>query len=56
MDMSMILGLTLAGLIMLLNGNKHQGKGSKAQSGNSSEFIVSVGGDGGVSISPKKKS
>lgn len=52
MDISMVIGLALAGAIMLLNGNKSQAKKPKP---NNSEFVVSVGGDGGVSISPKKK-
>lgn len=56
MDLSMILGLALAGSIMLLSGNKRQGKEQKSRTGNPSEFVVSVGGDGGISISPKKKS
>ena len=55
MDMSMILGLALAGSIMLLNGNKTQSKKPKPQTGNPSEFVVSVGGDGAISISPKQK-
>lgn len=50
MDMSMILGFTLAGSIMLLSGNKQQEKDSK-QPGNASEFVVSVDGNG-ISISP----
>ncbi len=55
MDMSMILGLALAGSIMLLNGNKTQSKKSQTQSDTPSEFVVSVGGDGAISISPKEE-
>lgn len=55
MDMSMILGLTLAGSIMLISGSKRPEKGQKNPIGNNPEFIVSVGADGGLSISPKEK-
>ena len=54
MDMSMILGFTLAGSIMLLNGNKHQDNDQKPQFDHTSEFVVSVGENGGISISPQK--
>ncbi|MBX2863232.1 MAG: hypothetical protein KTR27_06720 [Leptolyngbyaceae cyanobacterium MAG.088] len=54
MDMSMILGLALAGSIMLLNGNKRQVKEQKPQPNDASEFIVSVGANGGLSINPKQ--
>lgn len=56
MDISMILGLTLAGSVMLLSGNKPKEKEQKSGTGNPSEFVVSVGGDGAISISPQQKS
>ena len=55
MDISMILGLTLAGAIMLINGDKRSEKNPK-QHASKSEFVVSVGGDGAISVSPKRKS
>ena len=56
MDISMILGLTLAGAIMLLNGDKRSEKDQKPRTSGKSEFVVSVGGDGAISVSPKQKS
>ena len=56
MDMSMILGLTLAGSIMLLSGNKNPKKEKSSQASSKSEFVISVGGDGAISVSPQKKS
>ncbi len=55
MDTSMIIGLALAGSIVMLSGNKNQKPKTNTSMGNRSEFVVSVNGDGGVSISPKKK-
>ncbi|MEM9264044.1 MAG: hypothetical protein AAGA46_00815 [Cyanobacteria bacterium P01_F01_bin.13] len=53
MDMSMILGLALAGSIVLLSGNKEQDKKKSKAKRPSTEFIVRVG-DGDVAVSPKQ--
>lgn len=54
MDMSMILGLTIAGSIVMLSGNKSEGKSASAKKPSSStEFVVRVS-DGDVAVSPKQ--
>mgnify|MGYP001792213280 FL=1 len=52
MDTSMILGLPLAGSIVLLSGNKHQTKKTPDPKPNT-EFVVRVSG-GDVAVSPKQ--
>ncbi|MEM9805042.1 MAG: hypothetical protein AAF959_07155 [Cyanobacteria bacterium P01_D01_bin.56] len=52
MDMSMILGLALAGSIAMLSGNKKQSKKSPESKSNSTELIVRIA-DGDVAVVPK---
>ena len=53
MDTSMILGLTLAGFIVLLNGNKKEDKKSSEKKSGATEFVVRLG-DGDAMVSPKQ--
>lgn len=54
MDTSMILGLTIAGSIVLLSGNKNGDKSAPTKKPSSStEFVVRVS-DGDVAVSPKQ--
>ena len=52
MDQSMIIGLALAGLIVVLNGDKSKAEKKSDEKPHSTEFVVRVK-DGNVAVSPE---
>ena len=52
MDMSMILGLAIAGSIVMLSGNKSKSPKQPAPKTNGTEFVVRVG-HGDIAVTPK---
>lgn len=52
MDQSMIIGLALAGLIVVLNGDKSKAKKKSDAKPSGTEFVVRVK-DGNVAVGPK---
>lgn len=52
MDMSMILGLAIAGSIVMLSGNKKPDKKTSQDKPNGTEFVVRIA-DGDVAVNPK---
>lgn len=54
MDMTMILGLMLAGSIAMLSGNKNQDKDNSKTKPSNPEFVVWLG-DKEIALAPKKK-
>ena len=52
MDMTMILGLAIAGSIVMLSGNNKPTKKSPESKSGSTEFIVRIA-DGDVAVGPK---
>lgn len=53
MDMSMVLGLTLASFIVLINGNKNADSKTSTKKSGSTELVVRLV-DGDTVVSPKK--
>ncbi|MEO0868316.1 MAG: hypothetical protein AAFY17_07675 [Cyanobacteria bacterium J06642_11] len=53
MDMSMILGLTIAGSIVMLSGNKKPSPKPTENKTNNTEFIVRIADGGDVAVGPK---
>lgn len=54
MDTSMIIGLALAGSIVMLTGNKNKANQKSDTKPNATEFVVRLGDDA-VAFTPKKK-
>ena len=56
MDTSMIIGLTLAGSIVMLSGGKRSETKEDKPRTDGTEFIVRVGDDGAISFGPRDSS